>query len=190
MSRWTPFLVRVRLLVESHARPHSPHWIARHALRRSLTARWLVTAALAASAATGGAALAATASYGYDALGRLRTITYDDGKVVIYGLDAAGNRTQVLSVTPPVSITVPTSNTTGSYSISWGASVGTVSLYKLYEANNPSFSGQTLVYSGTALSASLTGRLSGTYYYRVAACVDTTCSGYRTGANGVTVVRP
>jgi YD repeat-containing protein len=133
---------------------------------------------------------AATATYGYDALGRLTSITSDDGKVVVYKLDPAGNRTQVLSVTPPASITVPTSNTTGSYSISWGASTGTVIAYKLYEATNPGFSGQTQVYGGTALSASVTGRSSGTYYYRVTACVDTTCSGYRTGANPVTVVRP
>lgn len=139
---------------------------------------------------TAGVAVAATATYGYDALGRLTSITSDDGKIVVYKLDAAGNRTQVLSATPPASITVPTSNTTGSYSISWGASTGTVSAYKLYEATNASFTGQTQVYSGTALSVSLTGRQSGTYYYRVAACVDTICSGYRTGTNGVTVTRP
>ncbi len=155
-----------------------------------MTHRSLLTFGLISLCALARMAQAGTASYGYDALGRLRSVTYDDGKVVSYGLDAAGNRTQVLSVTPPVSIIVPTSNTTGSYSISWGASAGTVSLYKLYEANNPSFSGQTLVYSGSALSAALTGRLSGTYYYRVAACIDATCSGYRSGANPVTVVRP
>ncbi len=143
-------------------------------------------AAIVLSCAT---AQAATATYGYDALGRLRSITSDDGKVVVYGLDAAGNRTQVLSVTPPASITVPASNTTGSYSISWSASAGTVTAYKLYESTSPSFTAQTLVYSGTALSAALTGRASGTYYYRVAACIDTTCSGYRTGANGVVVTR-
>ena len=46
-----------------------------------------------------GVALAATATYDYDALGRLTGITYADGKAVIYQYDAAGNRTQVASGT-------------------------------------------------------------------------------------------
>ena len=73
------------------------------------------------------AATAATASYEYDALGRLTRIDYSDGKRVIYRLDAAGNRTQVTSGTlagVPASITVPPGSTSGSYTISWGASTG------------------------------------------------------------------
>lgn len=137
-----------------------------------------------------GAALAATASYEYDALGRLTRIDYSDGKRVIYRLDAAGNRTQVSSGTPagvPSSITVPASSTTGSYMISWGESTGTVTAYQLYEATNPSFSGQQLLQYGTGRSALILGRGSGIYYYRVRACFDTECSAYRTGSNGVTV---
>ncbi len=38
-------------------------------------------------------------TYEYDALGRLRKVTYDDGRVVQYTYDAADNRTQVVSVT-------------------------------------------------------------------------------------------
>jgi len=137
-----------------------------------------------------GATLAATASYEYDALGRLTRIGYSDGTRVIYRLDAAGNRTQVVSGTlsgVPYSITVPSSSTSGSYAISWGSATGTVTAYNLYEATNSSFSGQQPVYTGTARSTALSGRGNGTYYYRVRACFDDDCSAYRTGSNGVIV---
>ena len=139
------------------------------------------------------AAIAATATYEYDALGRLTRIDSSDGKRVIYRLDAAGNRTQVSSGTAagvPASITVPSSSTSGSYTISWGAATGTVTAYQLYQATSSSFSGQQLVYGGTGRSAALSGRSNGTYYYRVRACFDAECSAYRTGSNGVTVSPP
>jgi YD repeat-containing protein len=151
---------------------------------------WETAWALVLSFVATGATLAATASYQYDALGRLTRVSYSDGKQVIYRLDAAGNRTQVTSGTPagvPASITVPLSSTSGAYMISWGASTGTVTTYQLYEATNTSFSGQQLLQTGTGRSALIQGRGNGTYYYRVRACFDTECSAYRTGSNGVTV---
>jgi YD repeat-containing protein len=159
---------------------------------RSVRASHLLGAALGLliSLANSGASVAATASYEYDALGRLTRVGYSDGKQVIYRLDAAGNRTQVTSGTPagvPASISVPSSSTSGSYTISWGAATGTVTAYQLYEATNTSFSGQQLVHAGTGRSAAFAGRGNGTYYYRVRACFDTECSAYRTGSNGVTV---
>jgi hypothetical protein len=78
-----------------------------------------------------------------------------------------------------------------SYTVSWGISTGTVTAYELYEATNASFSGETMAYSGTGTSTSLTGRSSGTYYYRVRACnTGSACSGHRVGANGVVVTPP
>jgi len=151
--------------------------------------RFLVGAAACVVLACG-AARGATATYDYDALGRLTRVLYDDGKVAVYKYDAAGNRTQVLSGGPPglpASITVPASSSTGAFTISWGAASGTITAYQLMQATNASFSGETLVYNGTALSIALTGRTSGTYYYRVRACLDVSCGGYRAGANGVTV---
>lgn len=151
-------------------------------------------AGLAACLVLAGASVrAATATYDYDALGRLTKVTSSDGKVASYSYDAAGNRSQVVSGTlpgVPASITVPASSSTGNYTISWGAASGTVTAYKLFQATNAGFSGETQVYSGTALSVALTGRANGTYYYRVQSCLDVSCSGYRTGANGVTVLKP
>ena len=54
-----------------------------------------------------GSADAAT-TYTYDALGRIVTATYDNGKQIVYSYDAAGNRTQVVTQTgsnqPPVAV--------------------------------------------------------------------------------------
>lgn len=137
-----------------------------------------------------------TTTYTYDALGRLRTVTVSGNQTSVqtYDYDAAGNRTQSTSgIVPsvPPSITVPASSVTGSYTISWGASTGTVIAYELYQATNASFSGQIKVYSGSGPSTSLSGRGNGTYYYRVRACsTSAACSSYRTGGNAITVTLP
>ncbi|MBO9709878.1 MAG: RHS repeat protein [Caulobacter sp.] len=65
--------------------------------RRRRAAVGLALAMGIALAATGSAS-AATVKYGYDALGRLVTVDYGDGKVVTYTYDAAGNRTSVTTV--------------------------------------------------------------------------------------------
>lgn len=157
--------------------------------RRSLLAYVAMPLLMLAAAA----AYAHTANYEYDALGRLKRVRYSDGNMVVYGLDAAGNRTQVMSGAlpgPPASISVPSSSANGAYSLSWGAASGIVTAYKLFEATNTGFSGQVLIYSGTGLSAAVSGRGNGTYYYRVQACFEEFCSGYRAGANGTSVVHP
>lgn len=141
-------------------------------------------------AAVCGSAPADTVTYEYDALGRLKQVTHTDGSFVSYALDAAGNRTEVASGTPPgipASITVPSSSSTGNYTISWGTASGTVTAYELFEATNAGFSGQVQVYSGTGTSKPISGKGNGTYYYRVRACNGALCSGYRAGANPIVV---
>ena len=56
----------------------------------------LLAAALLGTAAPAGAG---SVSYEYDALGRLERIVYDDGTVIEFVYDAAGNRTSRV-VTP------------------------------------------------------------------------------------------
>lgn len=91
----------------------------------------------------------------------------------------------------PSSISVPTTNTTGGYPVTWGAASGTVTAYQLYEATNSSFTGETLVISTTLLSFGTSGKINGTYYYRVRACnTVVSCSGYAPGPNVVTVTLP
>lgn len=92
----------------------------------------------------------------------------------------------------PVNIRVPLASLSGDFRISWGAATGTVTRYELYESTDRSFATPgTLVYSGPALSASLSRRVRGsyTYYYRVRACNNSLCSDYRQGSNGVYVFR-
>lgn len=70
----------------------------------------------------------------------------------------------------PSSIAVPTSSDTGNYTVSWGSSSTSGVSYVLEEATNSSFtSGLITAYEGTNLSASISDRADGTYYYRVKA---------------------
>ncbi|WP_045215356.1 DUF1566 domain-containing protein [Desulfonatronovibrio magnus] len=70
----------------------------------------------------------------------------------------------------PSFIDVPSTSTTGNYSVDWGSSVTREVTYVLEEATNSSFtSGLSIVYTGTNLVAPITGRTDGTYYYRVKA---------------------
>jgi YD repeat-containing protein len=112
------------------------------------------------------------------------------------GAQCSGYRTganpTVVTLPPgvPASISVPASSSTGSYTVSWGTSTGTVTAYQLYEATNSGFTGQVQVYTGTGTSHALSGKTNGSYYYRVRACNGSACSGYRTGANPTVVSIP
>ncbi len=68
-------------------------------------------------------AFAGTVHNDYDALGRLRAVTYPDGSTVSYTYDAAGNRTQLTQAIPGPSGTFGASPTSiipgGSSTLSW-----------------------------------------------------------------------
>lgn len=88
----------------------------------------------------------------------------------------------------PSSISVPGSDTDGSYIISWGSSRTSSVTYVLQESANSIFSDATTVYSGTSTSKAISGKSNGTYYYRVKATKGGyTDSEWRIGSNGVTV---
>lgn len=134
--------------------------------------------------------VAATLTYSYDALGRLREIVSSNGTQTVYTLDSAGNRTRTQDfVRPglPGELSLPAVSTTGVYTISWGSAAGDVTAYELYFAISSSYAGEQRIYSGTGTSAQDT-RGDGTFYYRVRACNGKVCSDYRTGS--IRVLRP
>jgi YD repeat-containing protein len=156
---------------------------------------WRTFAPIGALFIFGAANASETIGYQYDALGRLTSTSRSGGTQTVYSLDPSGNRTQVQTSgstypsTPPW-ITVPSSST-GSYTVSWGASTsGIVTAYELYESTSSAFTPQSLAYSGTGTSLPVSSKPDGTYYYRVRACNAGICSGYLAGANPVVVQAP
>lgn len=69
-------------------------------MRTGLVRGLKTSAATALVLLAAASAHAQAVNYGYDELGRIRTVTYADGKQIVYTYDAAGNRTQhVVSAT-------------------------------------------------------------------------------------------
>ena len=90
----------------------------------------------------------------------------------------------------PTSITVPTGDADGAYTVSWGASATAGVTYVLQEATNNTFTaGLRTAYSGKVLNAQISSRTSGkVYYYRVMAKkTGYTNSAWRTGTHGCAV---
>ena len=87
------------------------------------------------------------------------------------------------AISGPSSATFNSPATTASYTLSWGASSGTVTYYQLQEKVN---SGSwATIHNSTARSRAIS-QPAGTYYYRVRACNGGNCSGY-TATKTVTV---
>jgi len=97
----------------------------------------------------------------------------------------------IQTVGAPASLTVPASDTDGTYKVSWTASSTSGASYLLEEATNSTFTqNKRIAYFGTALSKGIAGRIPGkTYYYRAkavkAGLVD---SSFSAGINGCAVV--
>jgi hypothetical protein len=106
-----------------------------------------------------------------------------------YGLNGC-KVTYALVVMPPATLSVPSSDGNGSYTVSWGASSTGSASYVLEEATNYSFNSDLrTAYSGSATSTPITERVGGvTYYYRVKATRDGyKDSDWKNGANGCRV---
>jgi hypothetical protein len=80
----------------------------------------------------------------------------------------------------PASVTYPASDSDGGYTVTWPA-VSHATAYRLEEAVNSGFTGATVVYDGPSTSCSLSGRPSGTYYYRVRAYSACATGSWRNG---------
>jgi len=70
-----------------------------------------------------------------------------------------------------------TTDTDGSYTVSWSSVSGATS-YTLEEDTSSSFSSPSVVHSGAGTSKDVSGKIDGTYYYRVKACNAESCSGW------------
>jgi len=107
------------------------------------------------------------------------------GNVKCSGWTYSGTMQVVKLPGTPSSLSVPSNDNNGSFSISWGSASGAVTRYETYESKNSG--AYVSVYSGTAISKSLSGRADGSYKYRVRACNTAGCSGYRNGNATLTV---
>jgi hypothetical protein len=129
--------------------------------------------------------------------GRTSGVTYyyrvraeKNGAVSTWRTGGNGCVVTVVAPAAPGSITVPSTNSTGSYTVTWGASATSEVTYRLEEATNSGFTTglRTVVSGTTALSAAISGRSSGvTYFYRVRAENAAGSSAWRTGGNGCVV---
>ena len=100
--------------------------------------------------------------------------------------------TDMATVGLPGAMTIPSSNSSGSYTVTWGASSTPGVTYNLDEATNSGFSANLRTLVTTNLSYPITGRSSGlTYYYRVTASKSgMNSSSPQLGSNGTVVTLP
>lgn len=102
----------------------------------------------------------------------------------------SNTKVTVVSIVPgiPSSISAPSSDNNGAFTVSWGTASGTVASYKLEQQVDSGVWSE--IYNGTGTLQPLTGLADGTYKYRVKACNSSGCSGYRTASNTTIVISP
>ena len=96
-----------------------------------------------------------------------------------------GEHTVTVSIPAPGAISLGSTNTSGSYTVSWGAASESPSSYILQERKDGG--SWSTVHSASGTSKSLSGRKAGVYDYRVQACYSG-CGSY-TSSKTVTVAR-
>ncbi len=109
--------------------------------------------------------------------------------VVCTNAQGSTSRSDTISVTYPApgrpgAISAPSTASTGSYTVSWGASSGPLTEYRLDQRANGG--GWSRVYTGTSRSASFSKTADNYYEYRVVACNHGVCGSY-TAVRRVTI---
>lgn len=102
-------------------------------------------------------------------------------------LSAIAAVTVVYRPTAAPVVNAPAQNTTGSYTVSWGA-VAQANLYRLEESTDGG--AWALLQETAATSRALQGKAAGTYRYRVAACNEAGCGSVSAIATVTRVVPP
>jgi chitodextrinase len=137
---------------------------------------------------------AAQVIYVYDEVGRLKSVSYEDGKQIDYELDAAGNRLSVKTwhaPPPPVISDVTVWNNTGNFAVTWTAPTTTVAItrYELFQSLDGAAFPATPLVNSLVTSYSAVDRAEGRYTFRVRACNTDGCGRYVTWVNPIIVDR-
>jgi len=113
----------------------------------------------------------------------------------VYACNAAGcsaasaiKTTEVLSPLGVPTLSAPANSSTGNYTVSW-TSVSTATSYRLDESTNGG-STWTQIQDSASTSASISGRATGSYTYRVRACNVLTCGGVSNSATTQVLLPP
>jgi len=118
-------------------------------------------------------------TYSYDANGNVVSITNAAGHIVRYQYDALNRVSKVVETGGGTlgapSVSLPESNTTGSYTVSWSG-IGSATSYTVQEQLNGG--GWSTVYSGSATSKAIGDRVTGTYGYHARACNPGGCGNW------------
>ncbi|MBI5634305.1 MAG: M6 family metalloprotease domain-containing protein [Nitrospirae bacterium] len=109
---------------------------------------------------------------------------------VSYGIVDIGADEVAVPAGAPATVSVPQASTSGIITLSWSESVTAGVTYVVEESTSPDFTtALTQVYSGPLRTVTLSGRVNGTYYYRVKAIKEENAdSVWRDGGNGCTVI--
>lgn len=129
-----------------------------------------------------------TSLYGHDGVLRRRD-NERDGRTVEYIHLNGSLVAQVETSTAPLAptVTAPAQSSTGSYTVAW-SSVASATRYDVQERSNGG--AWSNIYSGPALSSSVSGKGGGTYGYRARGCRGTPCSAWSVEASVVVQSAP
>ncbi len=119
---------------------------------------------------------------------RVRSCTNTKCSIYITGATAVAVDGAVPGL--PANITVPLSNNTGEFAVSWLIGSGDVTHYELFQADNVSFTGEVLSASVVSTEKVFSNLPSGKYYYRVRACNLNGCGALVTATNAIDVLQP
>ncbi len=144
---------------------------------QSATLTWATSDATSCSLDSASASLNSSKNYTFTTDGTVtKTVTCTNAQ----GSTSASDSITVAYTTPgvPGTTSAPSTASTGSYTVSWSASSGTLTAYQLQEsANGGSWS---TIQTSTSRSRSFSKNASKYYDYRIRACNNNACSGYNT----------